>query len=278
MNAPQLLCGTLALALAVAGPAKADAIIDLNLIQQNAKAPSAEPLKLLVHNGMALLGTPAQATGQQLRFDQSQNIFHLIDHRHRTVMAMDEAAVIQFTDQTQQMLAMARGFAEQLALLPPKQRAKLESMIGDGPLAQLARRPPPAPAKQTLRLAGGKTVGGVSCQRLEVLGNGNKLAEICLAKAGAIPLAEPDYATLEAMRQLAQRLAERAAPLAQQIGLPLPALNDAKLAGLPVEMKNLTGDKRETITLTQITTEPVAEQSLSIPPDYKNKPLTAWKF
>lgn len=279
MKSSSLLPGAIALALIMTPPAMADAVIDLNITQQNAKTQGSEPLRLLVHDGKALLGAPAGSTGKDLRFDQTQNVFHLIDHRHRSVMAMDEAAVIQLTDQAQAMLAMARGFSEQLALLPPKQRAKLEKMIGgEVPLAQLAKGNGKIPGKQSFHAAGEKVVGGVSCQRVEVLGNGNKLAELCLAKAGATPLAEQDYATLEAMRRQAQRLAQRAAPLAQHFGFPVPPLDDAKLAGLPIEMRNLTGGQRETVTLTQISTKPVAPQSVELPAGYTSRPLTAWKF
>ncbi|BBL71728.1 hypothetical protein [Methylogaea oryzae] len=274
------LSGAIAMALTVAQPALADAVINLNVSQQNPKAQSGEPVRLLVHEGKVLLGMPAAAEGKDLRFDRAQNLFHVIDHRRRNVMAVDEAAVIQLTDQAQAMLMMARGFSEQLSLLPPKQRAKLEKMIGgEGALAQLNKpNNGKMTGKQSFHANGGKVVGGISCQRLEVLGNGGKLAELCLAKAGSTPLAEQDYATLEAMRQQAQRLAQRAAPLAQQFGFPLPPLDDAKLSGLPVEMRNLSGNNRETVTLTQISSEAVSPQSVELPADYKTRPLSAWKF
>lgn len=279
MKSCSLLRSAIAAALMAAQPALADAVIDLNLTRQNATTQGVETVRLSVRDGKALLAAPTGSPGKDLRFDRARNQFHLIDHRHHSVMAVDEAAVIQLTDQAQAMLAMARGFSEQLALLPPKQRAKLEKMIGgDGQLAQLAKGNDKIPGKQSFRAAGAKVVGGVSCQRMEVLGNGNKLAELCLAKAGSTPLAEQDYATLEAMRQQAQRLAQRAAPLAQRFGFPLPPLDDARLAGLPVEIKNFSGEKRETITLTGIASTPVPPQSLDIPADYKSKPLSAWKF
>lgn len=266
------------LAWAVAAPAGADAVIELQKLPAGGKAPAGETVRVLVHGGTAMLQAQPDTLGKALRFDQQRNVFHLLDHRRRTVMEMDDAAVIQFTDQTQAMLAMARGFAEQLALLPPKQRAKLEGLLGDNPLAHLAMRGAPSLGRHTLRTAGSKTVGGVSCRRLEVLGNGNKLAEICLAAANALPLPSADYATLDAMRQLAQHLAERAAPLAQELGVPLPPLDDAKLAGLPIEIKSLAGKQKDTLVLNQIVAEPVAPQLLDIPAGYVSKPLTAWKF
>lgn len=278
MNAHALLRGLWLLAWAVAAPAAADAVIELQKLPAGGKAPAGETVHLLVHEGAALLKAQPDTLGKELRFDQQRNVFHVLDHRRRTVMEMNEAAVIQVADQTQAMLAMARGFAEQLALLPPKQRAKLEGLLGDNPLAHLAVHGAPSLGRHTLRAAGAKTVAGVSCRRLDVLGNGNKLAEICLASANALPLPSSDYATLDAMRQLAQRLAERAAPLAQQLGVVLPPLDDAKLAGLPIEIKGMAGKQKDSLVLSRIVAEPVAPQLLDIPADYASKPLTAWKF
>lgn len=264
--------------LSIAPPTRADAIIDLSLTKQSSKAKSTDPLRLSVSNGTALFAAASGAPDKDLRFNQAQNVLQLIDHRHHSYMLMDEPSVIQFTDQTAQMLSMARGFAEQLALLPPKQRVKLENMIGGNPLGNLAKPIPNLLGKQSLRTAAGKTINGVTCRMLEIISNGKKLAELCLANAAAIPINAQDYATLEAMRQLMQRLALRAAPLAQQLGYPVPPLDDARLSGLPIEMKNLIGNGRETVTLTQISSEPVAAQLLEIPAGYKSKPLSALKF
>lgn len=274
----RLLCGAIASMLSFTTPASADAVIDLSVTSQHMPPPG-ETARLLVHQGKVLLAGVHTAADKDLRFDAAQNVFHIIDHRKRRVMRLDEAAAVQLVDQTEAMMTMARGFSEQLSMLPPKQRAKLEKLIGgDKQIAGFAKRGDQPPGKLTFRAAGGKSVNGIACERLDVLGNGQKQAELCLAKAGSLPLEVHDYATLEAMLRLAQRLAEKAAPLIQRFGLPVPPLNDAKASGLPVEIKRLSGKKKDAISLTGISPQPVEPRSLEIPAGYAQRPLTAWKF
>lgn len=103
--------------------------------------------------------------------------FLYVDHREKSYIVMDEAALEQVSAKVNE--AMAQMEAE-LAKLPPEQRAMVEQMMkGQMPgMGAEPAEPPPAPSVKAM---GGGEWGSYDCQQYAVFESGEKTQEICAA-------------------------------------------------------------------------------------------------
>lgn len=246
---------------------QADASLVFNLTHGN----KTENASIQVHEGRALL----TQGNQTWLFDAGQTWLAQLDHRHRKLLRIDEAAVDRLTTQGQQATQLLRGVSEQLALLPPHQRDALQGLLGNKALPT----PPPKArldlSHLTFKAVGTQRIAGVNCHAWQVLTSQAKQASVCLADAAALPLAAADYATLEALRQWVQQLTQRAAPLAQQWGFPLPT-QALPGAGLPVDIQSFAQPAH--LSLQTIHLDAVPAEVVQIPVGYQNKTLDVWKW
>jgi hypothetical protein len=255
-----------------AEPLHAD--VSLRFTLHDAKGElDAEPL-VLVKPGTVLLREGADKKKRELLYQQANQAFILIDHKHRRLTTVNEQSVVNLVDQTQQMMGMMKGVSEQLALLPPEQRAKVENLLGGIPAPRSSSKS--APAIQKLAPAGSRNVAGLSCRQYRATGPGGPKAELCLASAGEARVTAEDAATLRDMQTLALKLAREAAPVADRLDLNVPTLGNVKLDGILLALRDLSGASGFDLNLAELKNEPVDEQLLRMPRDYQPRHLSVW--
>jgi hypothetical protein len=254
----------------LANPARAD--VSLRFTLHDAKGElDAEPL-VLVKPGVALLREKPEKKKRELLYQQASRAFTIIDHKHRRVTTVNEQSVINLVDQAQQMLGMMKGVSEQLALLPPEQRAKVENLLGGIPTAKSSAKS--APAIQKLAPAGQRNIAGLPCRRYQATGPGGPKAELCLASAGDARVNAEDAATLRDMQALALKLGREAAPVADKLDLNVPTLGNVKLDGILLALRDLSGADGFDLNLAELKTDPVDGQLLRLPEDYQPRQLS----
>lgn len=255
----------------LATPARAD--VSLRYTLHDAKGQlDAEPL-VLVKPGLALLREKPEKKKRELLYQQANRAFIIIDHKHRRVTTVNEQSVVNLVDQAQQMFGMMKGVSEQLALLPPEQRAKVENLLGGIPAAPKSSSKS-APVIQKLAPAGQRSIAGLPCRQYRATGPGGPKAELCLASAGEARVTAADAATLRDMQALALKLAREAAPVADKLDMNVPTLGNVKLDGILLALRDMSGANGFDLNLAELKTEPIDELLLRLPQDYQPRQLS----
>lgn len=261
-----------ALLALLANPVSAD--VSLRFTLHNAKGElDAEPL-VLVKPGVALLRENPEKKKRELLYQQANRAFIIVDHKHRRVTTVNEQSVVNLVDQAQQMLGMMKGVSDQLALLPPEQRAKVENLLGGIPAPKPSSKS--ASSIQKLAPAGQRSIAGLLCRRYQATGPGGPKAELCLTSAGEARVTAEDAATLRDMQALALKLAREAAPVADKLDLNIPTLGNVKLDGILLALRDLSSGNGFDLNLAELKTGPVDEQLLRLPEDYQPRQLSVW--
>lgn len=228
----------LSLALSLAAlPAHADAVLDYEI---SAKGRPPQAQTAFVKDGRILMkGFTGSADGDML-FDQAKQNITIINHRDKKFMTVDEKAVQQMAQQVGGMMeAMRSQMEKQMAGMTPQQRAQMEQMLAGAGLSKMVEAKPAAPAaapKQTLKAGAARTVNGFACQTIEMLRDGKKEGEMCVAKPQALGLSGADYDTVRALQTYGEKLAKQAGELAARFGVQIPSFSGAAVDGVPVEV------------------------------------------
>ena len=264
-----LLAGCL-LAWSVTG--RADTVIDYRV--EAGDRTAAQPV--IIRGNSLLVKSAGGDPNLDILYERAPEQLVLIDHGQRQFTPVTEARVRQLASQFEDVQPLLRGLAKQIAHLPPKQRAKWNTMLGGISLEQYTAARDAGKAT-TLRKAGEtRTVAGVSCAPLSLLKNGVETAEFCLAEPAALHLAGGDAATLDAMLGFARKLAERAEGLAAPFGFTFEGARLRDLAGVPVEVREHGGREPLSLTLRQVGGEDATAGPLAIPAGYKARQLNFW--
>lgn len=229
---------------------------------------------IFVSNNQVLIQSAGGNRNRDLWYRGGEEQLALIDHKHRSFTLLTEASVGRIARQAEELQPVLRGIGEQLGKLSPKQKSRWEGMLGVDMDQADALRHPAEPASLAKTGGGKKKVAGIDCEPLVVMRGKATAAEVCLAKQAGLKLPAEDYATLRAMFAYAQRLTDKAQVLARFFHLPVPPAGE--LAGIPVEIRELSGAKPVVMTLTRIGLGAGGENRLGIPAGYESRDLKLW--
>jgi hypothetical protein len=191
-------------------------------------------------------------------------------------MALDEDWVNRLAKQTETVQPLLQGFAAQIGKLNPKQRAKWEEMLGGkislDAIAQSAR--PSLPAR-VVNTGHGRTVAGIACKQVNIFEGNKQTAQVCLADATELDLQEADYTALRSLFSFAERLAVKTQGLTKQFGMGIPNLDFKDLAGVPIELRDTSKEKRS-LTLSRITAAKVDAGQMQALVSYRSEEFKLW--
>ncbi|QSA98558.1 hypothetical protein [Methylococcus sp. EFPC2] len=259
-------------AIVLAPHTRADSALEYLLTEPHADTAKAQPV--LVKDGQVLIKGAGGDANLDLLYTRAQERVIVIDHRHRTLMALDERQFDRLAQQAETFQPLLQGLGEQLGKLTPEQRGKWEQMLGGkvdlGQLAGAAQLPK---ALNVVNTGVGKQVAGIACQQINVVENKKTRAEFCLADPNRLSLSGDDYATLRSLLGLSERLAAKGRGLAGRFGIKIPAIALNQLEGVPIEMQDLSKDKMGTLTLNRVSSTAVDEALMRVPNGYRNKEL-----
>lgn len=267
---------SLIVGLSIICSASADTTLEYRVEKPGAKLGRLQSLQ--IKDGRILLKGVDVDGGRDFLYSSAPEQLFVIDHRAHKVMTLDENQINHLAKQTEAVQPLLRGFGEQIAKLDPKQRAKWEGILGGKvSLDNIAAAAQPSVPTSIVRTGVGKKVGGIACEQMKVFQGKTQTAEFCLADPAKLDMQAADYAALRSLLGFSERLASKTQGLAKQFGVSLPDLDLHDLAGVPVELSEVSGAKPVSLRLNRILAQSVSPEGMQIPEGYQSEPFKLWK-
>ena len=262
--------------LLLAPVARADSILEFLVKETRVDAAKTQPV--LIKGGRVMVKGAGGDKNLDVLYDRAQEELVIIDHHKRSFTAVDEQQVNRIARQTEEVQPLLKGLGEQIGKLSPKQREKWGQMLGGNvSLDKIAKAAEPAQPANLVKTGTGKSVAGIACEQMNVIQGSAPMAEICLADPAKLNISSDDYATIRAMLSFSERIAARTRGLAGQFGIKIPHIAMQDVAGIPVEMRDLSDEHLGSMTLSRILTSAVSADQMQIPSGYKAEQLALWK-
>lgn len=258
--------------LGAAGAASAATVIDY----QVTSGDHAVTQPVIIRDGSVMIKALGGDPNLDMLYESGGQRLVLIDHQGRRFTPITEDRVNQLAAQFEELQPILRGLAAQISRLPPKQRAKWETMLGGFPLERYAEVRKAAEATRLLKDGKERTVAGFSCAPLKVVRQGATAAEFCLATPAQLRLTNEDLTTLGSFLDFVRKLISRAEGLAAPFGLGIKGFNLAELTGLPIEIREHGGKQPLALTLRHVGTDTGSAAPLAVPNGYEAKTLNLW--
>jgi len=250
----------------------------LEFLLQETGTPAGKPQPVMIKDGMLLVKGAGGDDHLDLLYSRAKERLTIIDHRKKTFMPVDEQQISKISHQTEDVMPLLQGLGEQMARLTPAQRAKWEDMLGGQiSLNKLAKASKPQKPTSIVRTGVGKSVAGFSCEEMNVVQGKATMAEVCLAPPDKLNLSGDDYATIRALFNFSGNLAAKTHGFAEHFGVKIPNLNIREIAGVPIQMRDLSGENLGSLTLNRIVTSEVSKSLMEVPNGYRAEKLTLWK-
>ena len=201
---------------------------------------------------------------QVVLFDGARQVMDIVDVERKTYIEMTKADVERMATQMQGAMAMMQ---QQMATLPPAQRAQMEAMMrGRG-------MPGAAPvAKTEYKRNGTDHVGRWTCDKYDGYQNGEKTSELCTVAPTALGFGLTD---LDVSRQLAEFYSKLVPQQADQI-ISVGRIEDQGFAGFPVRRVFKIGAEPATMEVTDVVGPTSPHRSSPCRPDSPRPTCPAW--
>jgi hypothetical protein len=256
--------------------AGADSTLEYLVAEGGSKPGKLQPL--VVKDGKVLAKGAGDGGNLDFIYSAAPEQLSIIDHRKHSVMTLDEAQVDRLAKQTEAVQPLLQGFAGQIAKLDPKQRAKWEEMLGGKiSLDKIAEAARPTPQANIVKTGKARKVADIACEQMNVFQGKAQTAEFCLADPGKLKLSGEDYATLRSLLAFSGRLASKTQGLAKQFGVDIPPLDLRDLAGVPIELRDVSGHGQGSLRLNRVDASSVSAELMRVPDGYQSEPFKLWK-
>jgi hypothetical protein len=195
-------------------------------------------------------------------FDGTAQVLRILDTDGKSYREMTKADVDSMGDQLGQMMAMMR---EQLAKMPPEQRAQVEAMMqgrGGGPGMGAMSAP-----QIEYRKAGSDTVGKWACEKYEGYREGRKVAELCTVSPQALGFTPADFAVSEQLTEFFSKLAPQIGDQVFRVGKAGPQ----GFSGVPVRRITFGADGTPSTTaeIAEVSRQRFPDSLFALPSDFQ---------
>ena len=206
----------------------------------------------------------ASGKSQIVLFDGTNQVLDIIDMEKKTYSEMTKADLDRMAGQMQGMMATMQ---QQLANMPPAQRAQMEAMMS-GRMGGAA-----APAKPVYKRNGTDKVGRWTCDKYDGYTDTEKTSEVCTVAPSALGFGTTD---LDVTRQLAEFYSKLLPQAADQI-TSVGRLEEQGFSGFPVRRISAIGPRQTTTEVTQAGRVALAASVFALPPGLtkQESPLAA---
>jgi hypothetical protein len=226
----------------------------IQIVQKVTTGPTVQTFQIQMDNSH-MRAEIADAAGkkQVILFDGARQAVDIVDVDRKTYVEMTKADVERIATQMQGALAMMQ---QQMANLPPAQRAQMEAMMrGRG-------MPGAAPvAKTEYKRNGTDHVGRWTCDKYDGYQNGEKTSELCTVSPTALGLGMTD---LDVSRQLAEFYSKLVPQQAEQI-VSVGRMEDQGFSGFPVRRIFKIGQNEATMEVTQAGRANIPASQFTVP-------------
>jgi hypothetical protein len=251
--------GLVGLTLAAKPLAAADGVL---IVQKTTVGDTTRTAQVQIaqHRMRAENSGPNGAGRQVVVFDGQKSVLWIINDEKKTYAEITRPDVDRLGAQVNDMMAQMR---QQMANMPPEQRAQVEAMMrGRGlPIG-------PPPTKVEYRKTGTDTVGKWACDKYEGYQDSLKTVEVCAVGPEALGLTSAD---LEILRELSGFLS-KVLPPGQQDLFPFAKTDEQGFSGVPVRRVSF-GPRPSTSEVTSAGRQSFPESAFVVPAGYEKTPL-----
>ncbi|MDJ0958312.1 MAG: DUF4412 domain-containing protein [Arenicellales bacterium] len=223
-----------------------------------------------IDNGKLLIKAAGGDPNFDLLFQQANETMTIIDHSEKTTLDVDAVKVETLANQAEGMMDVIRQqVASQMENLSEEQQQQVQQMIENMGVGQLMKEPAPPVQPKTFKDVGMQKINGYSCQKMEVYQGNDKVSEICTAQPADMGIPAEDYAVIQAMQAMSQKLRDKTAKISAQMGQNVPQFGDTDAPGVPVQMTDKAGNS---MTITQVQNG-IGDVNLNKPVGYTPKQM-----
>jgi hypothetical protein len=191
---------------------------------------------------------------------------YVLNTKDKTYNAMDRASMQKMAEQINPAL---KQMQEQLAKLPPEQRAQVEKMMG---------KSAPGAGKETTqefrKTSRSDKVAGYSCSYVEMLEDGVLQSEFCVVPTGTLKGSADLMAAAQKMQAMLQDLLKALdSPWMKQM-IARQQTNYAQLGGIPVLTRRYENGKAAAeTTLRSVRSESLPASAFDVPAGYTKQDM-----
>jgi hypothetical protein len=201
----------------------------------------------------------ADDTNAVLIFRGDRNVMWSVNEKRRIYTEVDRARVQAMLAQSD---ATRKRMEEQFDKVPPEKRMEILRLLAQG--APKKKREPPT-IKPTGRT---DKVGGVACHEVEVLRDGEKQREVCVADWKAAGITKADLTALHDLNAFEDETVGSMGGRAQDDALELFDVLD----GLPIRVRTFRGgEPRTELRVVKIERKAIDATLFEVPEGYKKR-------
>jgi hypothetical protein len=200
------------------------------------------------------------ATGGQMVvvFDGTKQVLTMIDTDKKTYSEMTEADVEKLGAQMSGAMAQMQ---QQMASMPPEQRAQIEAMMkGRGMGPAMGGAP-----KIQYRKTGADTVGKWTCDKYEGYDGDQKVSEVCTVDPKVLGFAASDF---EVSKQMAAFFKKMMPQMAEQT-FTIGSAGDQGFSGVPVRQTTTVMGRQVTNEITEVSRQTFPDAIFQAPAGYQ---------
>ena len=229
-----------------------EAATTINFMLKQVDHPQDVAQAAYIDDGKLLIKAAGGDPNFDLLFQQAIETMTIIDHSEKTTLDVDAVKVETLANQAEGMMDVIRQqVSAQMENLSEEQQAQVQQMIENMGVGQLMKESAPPPQPKTFKDVGVQEINGYSCQKMEVYQGSDKVSEICTAQPADMGIPAEDYAVIQAMQAMSQKLRDKTAKISAQLGQNVPQFGDTDAPGVPVQMTDKAGNS---MTITQVQT------------------------
>jgi hypothetical protein len=197
------------------------------IIRFKTNAPGS-PDSMSIKGSLVLISAP-EKKGRFIMDTRAEKII-MINDQEKQYFELDNKAI----EQTSSMMKMMRDtMLAQLKNLPPEQRKVIEERMG------LNQQQPRVPKVEIKPTSSRIKVNGIPCTLTDIITDGQKTAEACVATIEDAGISASDFTTMQKMFRLSRKLAEKSASMSGAAAGKFARSLAPDLDGFPMEVKDL---------------------------------------
>lgn len=256
---PALVAALLALPLGIPGSAYGETVLTFTIATETGGAPQTATMYLGSNN----LKMETAQVGALYEANEDKTLYY--DHGSRTYFEMQPEEIVAKRQQ------IIEAMKQQMRNLPAQQRLEMEAM-----LYQHMPEEKTPPALTYRQLSSGQKVGKWRCDVYEQLADGEKNAELCLARLGEVGLTQADMKIVAAFAHSIQKMASSMGnPNSEPHALDPAAIErGVGYAAFPVRTVVFDGGRQvHTHTLEAVSQQDLPESTFAVPNDYTKRTI-----
>jgi hypothetical protein len=248
-----------ALCVLPAAVASADGVLMVMKVTSDGAAPQTTQVQIDARR-MRTEGFGGAGEKQVAIFDGTKKVMILVDESKKTYVELTEADL-------EGMSGIMSQLQQQIASMPPEQRAQMEQMMKGRGMAL----PGAAAAKTVYTKTGTGTVGKWTCDKYEGTNGGQKVSEVCTVDPKALGFTAADF---DVSRELAAFF-KKAMPMGGMDVFSIGTPADQGFSGIPVRNVSTVAGRQVTTEITEVKRQAFPDSVFQAPAGFQKQDFMA---